>query len=57
MSASTESIRQAEQEVMYKTFDDRLYKLFDCYCDIDNQDNSIDSLMVKVKHFYQSLRE
>ena len=24
---------------------------------IDNQDNSIDSLMVKVKHFYQSLRE
>ena len=24
---------------------------------IDNQDNSIDSLMVKVKHFYQSLKE
>ena len=51
MSASTESIRQAEQEIMYRTFDDRLYKLFDCYCDIDNQDNKDDYYKVMNEAF------
>lgn len=38
MSASTESIRQAEQEIMYRTFDESLWKLMNKYCDLNSLD-------------------
>lgn len=32
-----ETVRQAEQEIMYRTFDDKFYKLIDKYCDITSK--------------------
>ena len=40
MSASTESIRQAEQEIMYRTFDDSLWKLMNKYCDLNSLEST-----------------
>mgnify|MGYP003109933261 CR=1 FL=1 len=32
-----ETVRQTEQEIMYRTFDDKFYKLIDKYCDITSK--------------------
>lgn len=32
-----ETVRQSEQEIMYRTFDDKFYKLIDKYCDITSK--------------------
>ena len=32
-----ETVRQSEQEIMYRTFDDKFYKLINNYCDISSK--------------------
>ena len=36
----SESIRQSEQEIMYRTFDDSLWKLMNKYCDLNSLEST-----------------